>query len=177
MAIDQDKMEALLSAAKECSVELTKIVNGSVVEVKLSSPVLKPSCWMVLKNGCFHASVHLKPAAKRDRDIYRLVTALWESLFSNKHWRSSAAFPYEDVHPTKLFAIVRGKFLDAAAPADKVALRQVMDKNKQEQHRQMLEFARTQFKQISRELLRRGASLDEVQAILNEVVVEGVHEV
>jgi len=175
MAIDQQKMEALLAAAEECSIELTKVVNGSMVEVKLSSPVLKPSCWMTLNNGCFHASVHLKPAAKRDKDVYWLVTALWESLFNHKKLRPPTAIPFEEVRPTALFAIVRGKFLDAVASVDKAALRQVIDRNKQEQNRQMLEFARDQFRQISKELLRRGATPEEVQAIINEVVVESVH--
>jgi hypothetical protein len=174
--IDPKKMEALGSCIEECSVELAKVLNGSVVEVELSSPVLRPTCWMTLRNGKYVYDIHLKPVAKRDKDVYFLLVALWDGMFHDGKRSPHTTIPFEDVRSTPQFAVLRGKFLDAVSSVDRDALRQAIDKNRKEQHRQMLAMARDRFKQVSKELVQLGASTDELQSIMNEVLVSFVHE-
>jgi hypothetical protein len=162
------KLSDFEKTVDECEFELVRVANGSAIVVKLIHPGI---------NGCLERQVHTKSSGRTD-ELMRMFEAFFESFTGRVLIRFSPGDLYGDrqrAYQSQAFKTFVGKFISLAHSIDKSKLRAAIDKNKQEQQRRLVAEARSQFVDIARNLLQRGVSHEDVQAMLNGVIVESVH--
>ena len=155
------QLKILESLIAKCDIKLVKALNGSNVTVMLTAPGLKPP------NKEF--SICVKSGQARQQDLKQVAYALWDAkgremlAFSTIN---SDSFPY---------AALLAKFKEATKNLSKDDWRKASQKYQAKERKRLLACALADFRVIAERLMRHGATQDEIQSVLNEVLVQSVH--